>query len=67
MKAGIFFPLFIVMVSGTRSAVFYLSADLQSTDMFRPRTPLSATAVRAGWRGFVYDLSAALDRVVRVA
>jgi hypothetical protein len=67
MEAGIYFPLFVVLVAQNKSAVFFLAADLQDPTMFRPRRPLSPAAVRAGWRGFTYDLSAALDRVVRLA
>lgn len=67
MDAGIYFPLFIVLVAPKgRTAVFYLSADLQRPEMFVPRKRLSASARRAGWQGFVYDLRAAMDRVVRV-
>ena len=56
MEAGIFFPLFLVLVSGRTRAIYYLSADLQSREIFAPRRPLSANARRAGWRGFVYNL-----------
>lgn len=58
MQAGIFFPLFIVLISPRgRQAIYYLSADLQPKCMFRPRAPLSNRARRAGWQGFVYDLT----------
>lgn len=39
MEASIFFPLFLVLVGG--SSIFYLSPELQSRAMFRPRSPLS--------------------------
>ncbi len=58
MKAGIYFPLFIVLVSGKDYAIYYLPADLQTPEMFLPRNKLSATARRAGWQGFYYNLSA---------
>jgi hypothetical protein len=32
-------------------------ADLQAPEMFKPRNPLKASARRAGWQGFIYDLS----------
>lgn len=68
MASGIYFPLFVVLVNPKgKAAVYYLSADLQEPAIFRPRRPLSASAVRAGWRGFTYDLTLILDRVVRVA
>jgi type II restriction enzyme len=57
MDAGIYFPLFIVLIQpGKAFAVYYLSADLQTPEMFLPRPPLSAHARRAGWQGFLYNL-----------
>jgi type II restriction enzyme len=56
MRAGIYFPLFIVQIDERgRNSIFYLSADLQTPGMFLPRKPLSSKARRAGWKGFVYD------------
>jgi type II restriction enzyme len=54
MEAGIYFPLFIVLVTKDRqrSAVYCLPADLQSPEMFQRRKPVSATARRAGWEGY---------------
>ena len=63
MKAGIYFPLFIVLhKSGERvkSKIYYLSADLQTEEMFVPRKPLTASARRAGWQGYTIDLSKAI-------
>ncbi len=53
MDAGIYFPLFIVVVNQDQSAhaVYYLPADLQQPQMFQQRQPLGATARRAGWVG----------------
>lgn len=61
-------PLFLVLVApgATSYAIYYLSADLQEPAMFKPRNPLSATARRAGWQGFLYDLRAVQDRFVRL-
>lgn len=56
MDAGIYFPLYIVLVNSKKFAMYYLSADLQTPEMFVPRKPLSSTAKRAGWQGFYYDL-----------
>ena len=56
LEAGIFFPLFIVLLKNEEVSVFYLSANLQSPEMFVPRNPLSATAQQAGWQGFVYNM-----------
>jgi len=57
MKAGIYFPLFIVLVSEKDKAIYYLSADLQPPELFEKRKPLSKNARRAGWQGFYYDLN----------
>ena len=59
MDAGIYFPLFLVIVAGSESAIYYLPSDLQSPDMFVSRKPLSGTARRAGWQRLYYDLSEA--------
>lgn len=56
MDAGIYFPLFLVLHSPDASAIYYLSADLQPIAMFVARKPLSSTAKRHGWKGFLYDL-----------
>lgn len=58
MEAGIYFPLFVVVVAGSAVAVYYLAADLQPRAMYVARKPLSATAKRSGWQGFLYDLTA---------
>jgi type II restriction enzyme len=65
MEAAIYFPLFLVLVSGRQHSIFYLSADLQTVEMFKPRTPLSDQARRAGWQGFIYDLSSVRNNFVR--
>ena len=56
MEAGIYFPLFLVLVCEGEYSIFYLSADLQTPEMFVPRKPLSPNAKRAGWQGFYYDM-----------
>ena len=68
MKAGIYFPLFIVLFQKRLFAIYYLAADLQLPKMFLPRKPLSLTAKKAGWQGFRYDLATITrERVVRIA
>lgn len=60
MNAGIYFPLFLVLVgkeNDKNKSIFYLSAVLQNEDMFVQREPLSQNAKRAGWQGFYYDLT----------
>lgn len=66
MAAAIYFPLFLVLVAGKQYSIFYLSADLQVPQMFKAREPLSLTARRAGWRGFVYDLTSVQQSFVRL-
>lgn len=68
MDAGIYFPLFLVLVTPARDffSIHYLPADLQSADMFLPRNPLRVNARRAGWRGFNYDLEVAGPRLIHV-
>ena len=68
MQSGIYFPLFIVLVTlaPKRSAIYYLPADLQTEEMFVPRNPLAETARRAGWQGYLIDLSKALSAPVKV-
>lgn len=68
MEAGIYFPLFVVLIHKTKrqSSVWFLPRDLQSTEMFTPRNPLKETARRAGWQGYVINLDAALGKPTRI-
>jgi type II restriction enzyme len=67
MDAAIYFPLYLVLVAPDQSySIFYLSADLQKPDMFQARKPLSASAKRAGWQGFLYNLESVRDNFVRI-
>jgi hypothetical protein len=68
MDAAIYFPLFLVLVSkeAAAHAIYYLAADLQLPEMFKPRKPLSESARRAGWTGFFYDLTPVRSAFVRL-
>jgi hypothetical protein len=68
MEAGIYFPLFLVLTTKNQvqHAIYYLSADLQRPEMFKPRKPLSESARRAGWTGFMYDLVPVKQAFVRL-
>jgi hypothetical protein len=69
MEAGIFFTLFIVLMpsrSKEPAHIYYLSADLQTNEMFVSRNPLSSTARRAGWQGYMIDLSKAVAQPARL-
>lgn len=58
LDSAIYMPLFIVLYkSKDEYGIYYLSADLQVPEFFVPRKPLSSTAKRAGWQGFIYNLS----------
>jgi hypothetical protein len=68
MDAGIYFPLFLVLVNKRKkSAIYYLSADVQTRKIFKPRKPLSDRARRKGWRGFIYNLATVKNALVRLA
>jgi hypothetical protein len=66
MDAGIYFPLFLVLMQDRKSAIYYLSADVQRPDMFKPRMPLGPNARRSGWQGFLYLLKDVKGAFVRV-
>jgi hypothetical protein len=57
--AGIFHSLYAVSFKGSSLVrIDYIPAHMLSAypSVFKPRTKLSATAKRAGWQGFNYDL-----------
>ena len=58
MDSAIYFPLFLVLKAPAGQAIYYLPTDFQTPNLFVPRKPLSASAKRAGWQGFMYDLTA---------
>ncbi len=66
MNAGIYFPLFLVLVCGRKSAIYYLSADVQKPEMIKPKKPLSLNARRSGWQGFLYLLKNVEQAFVRI-
>lgn len=69
MQAGIYFSLYVVVVSKSDSrnfAVYFLPSELQTAEMFVPRKPLSSTARRAGWQGYMIDIDKALGTPVRI-
>jgi type II restriction enzyme len=60
IMAGIYHGLFIACFSeaGKLVRIDYIPAHILQTcpAIFEPRKPLSASARRAGWRGFIYNL-----------
>ena len=67
MDSGIFFPLYVVARDSKRNiGLFYLPSDLQTIEMFKPRKPLSASAKRAGWQGFMIDLRKGSSKPIRL-
>ncbi len=66
MDAGIYFSLFVVVENDEgRMSIFFLPRDLQTRQMFVPRAPLSASARRAGWQGYMIDMTRALAAPTR--
>ena len=65
-KAGIYFPLFLVLITDSQEeyAIYYLPADLQVPEMFEERRPLGPKARRAGWQGFRFRLGPYRSRFV---
>jgi len=59
--AGIFHALFVVAFSPSRglTSIDYVPGHIlqAAPDVFEPRNPLSASAKRAGWTGFNYNLA----------
>jgi len=67
MDAGIYFPLFLVLLGQpNKPMIYYLSADVQSPVMFQARKPLSGNARRAGWQGVMYNFASVKAAFVRV-
>ena len=67
MDSGIYFPLFIVAYKDKKNiGVYFLPSDLQTSNMFIPRKPLSESARRAGWQGFMIDLPLGLSSPTRL-
>lgn len=69
MDAGIYISLYLVAVNADdprKVAVYFLPSELQTPAMFVERKALSATAKRAGWQGYLLDLTQSLGEPVRV-
>ena len=69
MDAGIYFPIFFVLISKknrNKFSISYLPADLQNERMFIKRTPLKPTARRAGWQGYLLDGEAIKSKMIRL-
>ena len=58
MNAGIFIPLFVVVLSknNRKGSIWFLPRDLQTREMFEPRKRLEPPAQRAGWQGCIINL-----------
>jgi type II restriction enzyme len=67
MNSGIYYPLFLVLVADPKHfACYYVASDLQPPEIFSPRKPLSASARRSGWQGFMYILKEKKQAFVRL-
>ena len=49
VNAGIYFPLYLVLVCKKEYSPFYLASDLQNKGISDAKKPLSASERRAGW------------------
>ena len=66
MESGIIFPLFVVdILRGRPVEIRYLDRKSQENidGLYIPRKPLSRTARRAGWQGFLYDFSKVQNKI----
>lgn len=68
MQSGIYFPLYVVLTDKllSKHSIYFLSADLQIANMFEPRDPLSGSARRAGWQGFIIRVNLVKERFVKL-
>lgn len=67
MDAGIFIPLFIVVLASPKKfAIYLLPTDFQTREMFQERSPLKETAKRKGWVGYTIVLQKALSSPQRL-
>lgn len=61
ITASIFHSLYVVSFSssGRLLRIDYIPSHIlqSSPEVFEPRAPLRETAHRAGWQGFIYNLS----------
>ena len=69
MQSGIYFSLYLVLTDKARSfsEIYYLPSELQSRELFVPRKPLSNTAKRAGWQGFLLNTKDHADLFVKLS
>lgn len=66
MVAGIYFSLYLVVENDNGTmGIWFRSRDLQTPEMFDARNPLSASANRAAWQGFMIDTTKATAPPVR--
>jgi len=54
------------MSTEQQKAIYYLPADLQTSEMFVPRNALSSRAKRAGWQGFMINFKKATAQPIRI-
>ena len=69
MTAGVFHALWFVRIDGKLKPqeVWMISSEAQDAEMFVPRKPLSSTARRAGWQGYLIDTGRFADRAIKMA
>jgi hypothetical protein len=67
INEGIYFSLYLILINQNNYSIFYLSKDKQSEEIFIPRKPLSSKARRAGWQGFMYDISKIKSHFIKLS
>ena len=68
MNSGIYHALWFVRVDTKDRVqeVWLLPSELQTQDLFQPRRPLSDTAKRAGWQGYLIDTKTFAPRITQI-
>jgi hypothetical protein len=67
MDNDIFFSLFLVLIDDNqKSAIYYLPKKDQVKSMFLPRKPLSDSAKRSGWQGYLINFESVKHLMIRL-
>ena len=69
MNAGIYHALWLVRLDAKQKPreIWMISSEAQTPDLFVPRKPLSDTARRGGWQGYLIDIKNHADRATKMA
>lgn len=69
MSAGIYHALWLVRIDRKQKPreIWMISSEAQTLDLFIPRKPLSSSAKRAGWQGYIIDTKTYAHLAIRMA